>query len=387
MFNGIVQQYSDTSWANDTLKYSQAESYNADYDGANFERYYKTPRVFKEKGFSPYRDNEKIYDENATWFDYYKRSLGAMGDGFASGFTDMLPWNSWSSDVTDIEAARNMERAHAIGADNRGGFGSFMNNMTVDFGYTGGILAEFAAEELVMWAGAALAAPESGFASIAGAAAETTMQAGKLGKLFKKAMDLKTYTKSLAKTQDWIRNADKMRDIYSVAKSGASKLGKALVPETLKYADEMAQLGKKGDLVFDMAKTAKGFGALYRDARRVSASVSESAMEGGSAELEVRNRLADEIYATGRAPSQEEWADIYAKAADAGTETFWWNLPVLYASNAIVFEKAFKGFKPLEAFREELSSGLKGKLTYNQAWKAAGKKAWDVVDEIGRAHV
>jgi hypothetical protein len=122
MFNGIVQQYSDTSWANDTLKYSQAESYNADYDGANFERYYKVPSVFKEKGFSPYRDNEKIYDENATWFDYYKRSLGAMGDGFASGFTDMLPWNSWSSDVTDIEAARNMERAHAIGADNRGGF-------------------------------------------------------------------------------------------------------------------------------------------------------------------------------------------------------------------------------------------------------------------------
>jgi hypothetical protein len=104
-------------------------------------------------------------------------------------------------------------------------------------------------------------------------------------------------------------------------------------------------------------------------------------MEGGSAELAVRDKLADEIYATGRAPSQEEWADIYAKAADAGTETFWWNLPVLYASNAIVFEKAFKGFKPLEAFKEELSSGIKGKLTYNQAWKAANKKAWEVVDK------
>jgi len=383
LFSNITQSYQDTKWANDVAKYAKEESYNADYDGANFERYYKVGSVFKDRGFSPYRDNEEIYNKEATWFDYYKRSFGAMGDGFVSGFTDMLPWNSWSSDLTDVEAARNMERAHAIGADTRGGFGSFVNNMTVDFGYTAGILGEFAAEEIAMWAGAAFLAPESGGTSLATASAESASQFAKL----KKLMDLKTYGKALSKSYDWVRNADKMKDIYSLAKSGAKGLGRGLtaaaeglIPETFKYADELADLGKKGELVFDLAKTAKGFGALYRDARRVTAATSESAMEGGSAELAVRDRLADEIYAQGKTPTVKDWERIYAEAANAGRETFWWNLPVLFASNAIVFDKAFKGFKPMEAFREELTQGIKGKLTFNQAWKQANQKAWKRID-------
>jgi len=383
LFSNITQSYQDTKWANDVAKYAKEESYNADYDGANFERYYKVGSVFKDRGFSPYRDNEEIYNKEATWFDYYKRSFGAMGDGFVSGFTDMLPWNSWSSDLTDVEAARNMERAHAIGADTRGGFGSFVNNMTVDFGYTAGILGEFAAEEIAMWAGAAFLAPESGGTSLGAASLESASQFAKL----KKLMDLKTYGKALSKSYDWVRNADKMKDIYSLAKSGAKGLGRGLtaaaeglIPETFKYADELADLGKKGELVFDLAKTAKGFGALYRDARRVTAATSESAMEGGSAELAVRDRLADEIYAQGKTPTVKDWERIYAEAANAGRETFWWNLPVLFASNAIVFDKAFKGFKPMEAFREELTQGIKGKLTFNQAWKQANEKAWKRID-------
>lgn len=76
------------SWAKNPFHYNKEKSYNADYDGANFARYAATPRVMREYGFHPYRDNEKLYNEKATNWEYFKRSGGEAWELFKTGFVD-----------------------------------------------------------------------------------------------------------------------------------------------------------------------------------------------------------------------------------------------------------------------------------------------------------
>ena len=376
--NSLIEESNNSlktanQWARNPYHYAKTKTYNADYDGANFKRYASVPRVFKEHGFSLYRDNEGLYNENATWWDYYKRSAGASWELFKTGFNDMLPWNAWDGKSADLVAAKEMERWHAIGADSRSGAGAFMNNMTVDSGYTFGILAEFAAEEIVLWGATVL----SGGASGELAAARTVKKVGDV----KDALSLVGLRKNIGRAYDWMRSPEKMKDVYGYAKGTLKSAGKAIVPQTANFiAHDILAAGKTGDLVFDMAKTSKGFGAFYRDSRAVAAVLSEASLEGGSAELMVRDQLIDGYYEkNGRTPSDEEMVGIYQEAANAGRQTYLWNLPALYISNQIVFETALKGFKPAAVFREELSQGLSGRLAYNAAWKKAGKVAWSTV--------
>lgn len=374
------------NWATNPYHYAKTVTYNADYDGANFKRYAAVPRLMREYGFTPYRDNESLYNEHASNWEYFSRSVGQGFELFKTGFSSMLPWNAWDGEEVDLQAAREMERAHAIGADTRSGFGSWVNNMTVDSGYTFGILGEFAAEELVGWVGSTLLAPETAGGSWAVMGAETVSAVNKMRKLFNLADRAKDLAKGIGRTYDWVRSADKMKDIYNYAKTGTKWVGKQLLPESFKWGSEMMKSGftmRGGQLVMDAAKASKGFGAFYRDMRAYAAVVSEAKLEGGSAELQVRDKLIDEYVAShnGEMPDQATMNRIYTEAANAGHSTFWWNVPALYISNKIVFDKALKGFKPIAAFREELEIGIKGRLAFNEAWKQAGVKAWTVVDD------
>ena len=362
-------------WARNPYQYGKLKTYNADYDGANFARYAAVPRVFKEQGFSLYRDNEELYNENATWWDYFKRSAGASWQLFKTGFTDMLPWNAWDGKSSDLVAAKEMEKWHAIGADSRSGIGSFMNNMTVDSGYTFGILAEFAAEEIALWGATVLSGGATG-----GAAWTRTVK--KIDDV-KDALSIEGLRSKVNKAYDWMKSPEKMKDIYNYAKGTLKSVGKTIIPQTGSFiANDIIAAGKKGDLVFDMAKASKGFGAFYRDSRAVAAVLSEASLEGGSAELQVRDQLIDGFYEkNGFLPNDKQMEAIYSEAANAGRETYLWNLPALYISNQIVFETALKGFKPAAVFREELKTGLAGRLTFNEAWKKAGVKAWSTVEE------
>lgn len=364
--------------AKDPFQYTKERSYNADYDGANFERYYKTPRLFKKLGFSPTRNNEELYNSNASWFDYFKRSAGSALDLAATGFTDMLPWNAWDGKSRDIDAARQMERAHAIGADTRSGVGSFVNNLTVDSGYTFGILAEFAAEEIALWAGSTAVAPLTAGGSWVAALGKASADVAKVGKGIEKALDLANLYKSVDKAYDWMKSADKARDVYNAAKTGASWAAKQLVPNTVDWAKSAV---KAGPQAFDLAKASKGFGAFYRDSRSISSVLSEASMEGGSTELQVRNDLIDEYFEkNGKMPEGAELENIYNLAANAGRETYLWNLPALYISNKIVFDRAFKGWKALAAFDEKLASSLAGDVVFKKAVKEAGEEAFQLVE-------
>jgi len=378
------------SWAKDQYKYGKDYSYDADYTGLNFQRYYNAPRVFKQVGFSPWRDNEKIYNDKMTWWDSFKRSSGQAGHLFGTGFSSMLPWNAWDGDDTDEKSAKDMERAHAIGADNRGGAGAFANNLMLDSGYTLGIGAEFAAEELGIWAASTVAAPFTAGGSWAAAAAETGLQAAKLGKLLK---NFGTFGKGISKLNEGLKalkDVDKARDVFNYVKSGkpVTELMKVLTPGTFAFGAETYNLAKaarmanSGENIYTLARAAKGVGAFYRDSREIAAVLSESKLEGGSTELEMRKTLTDSFFEkNGRMPNADEYQQIDQHAYDAGREDYLWNLPALWISNKIVFDKAFKGIPGVQSFRKEMSEGLAGKLVLDEAAAKSGQKAWSVVEK------
>lgn len=370
------------SWAQDQYKYGKNFSYDADYTGLNFQRYYNAPKVYNKVGFSPWRDNEKIYNSQMTWWDSFKRSAGQAGKLFGTGFSSMLPWNAWDADDTDEKSAKEMERAHAIGADNKGGVGSFFNNLMLDSGYTLGIGAEFAAEELALWGATALTAGALGEVAIA----RTGTNAAKLA-----SKTLGNTEKILGKTNEALKglsDVGKARDVWKSVKAGkpVAAVMDILTPQTYKFFDETTSLAraakntKSGENIYTLARASKGVGAFYRDAREIAAVLSESKLEGGSVELEMRNKLTDEFYnKNGRMPNANEYQEIFSAAHDAGRETYLYNLPALWISNKIVFDKALKGFAPMQTFRKELSEGLAGKLAFDQAASKAGKEAWSVV--------
>ena len=55
-------------WAVDKTRYGKPWSYDADATGSNFNRYYQRQGVYKQIGFSPWRDNESAYKERTTLF-------------------------------------------------------------------------------------------------------------------------------------------------------------------------------------------------------------------------------------------------------------------------------------------------------------------------------
>jgi hypothetical protein len=373
------------AYARDQYKYGKNYAYDADYTGLNFQRYYNAPKIYKQVGFSPWRDNEKIYNEKMTWWDSFKRSAGQSGQLMGTGFSSMLPWNAWDGDDTDEESAKDMERAHAIGYDNKGGVGGFANNLMLDAGYTMGIGAEFAAEELALWAGSTLLAPFTGGGSWVAAGAETASQVAKISKL---TTNLGTAGRILNKIHEGLaalKDISKARDVFNYVKSGkpVNQLMEILTPGTFKFAQETAKLArtaKTGENIYNLATAAKGVGAFYRDAREIAAVLSESKLEGGSTELEMRKQLTDDFFRdNGRMPSAVEYQQIFQHAYDAGRETYLWNMPALWISNKIVFDKAFKGIKPLQTFRKELSEGMAGKLVFDEVARKAGRDAWSVV--------
>lgn len=396
--------HSPDSYARNPLKYGSTYSYDADYTGQNFARYYSAPKVFKQVGFSPWRDNESLYNNKMSWFDSYTRAVGQGTKLAGLSFSSMLPWNAWDGSATDKNSAASM-RAHAIGADNReqGGVGKFFNNLTLDAGYTVGILAEFGAEEIALWAGSTALAPFTGGSSWMAASAEAVNNFRKATSLAKNIRQTGRVIAETGKVEKELNAISKvtggLRNWYKEVKAGGvggalEKIGDLATPSTFAWAKDSYQAAKtaeKGDKIFNIARVSQGFGSFYRDTREMAAVLSESKMEGGMVEAEMRDTLVDKFYKdNGRMPDANDYAKIYQHAHNAGKETFMWNLPALWISNKIVFDKAFKGVKAFRAFRENLMVGTskltsrvaKGKYVYGavkattaETLKSLGTKA------------
>jgi hypothetical protein len=336
-----------------TYNKGKSAVFGADMDNHMYERYYNHPK-FKELGFNPFINNEALYNANSTFGDDFSRTWGQWKSLVYMGAKDAFSFGP----ASDKKFARDFENAMAIGSSNRGGVGGFMNNLFLNSGYTFGIMAEILAEEAAMWVGSAL----TGFSTAGLAAARTAENLARLGKTARTGERLTGFfakTNKAVQGLDGLEDVNVARNVFQSMKTGTIAAGKyvgqkaaagvkaipgMLVPESAQFLTNFSKL----DNLSGASKTAKGFGAFYRDVRNLRLAYGESALEAGMVENETLKNLYDDFRnKNGRDPNADEIAKIRKTAGNAAMLTHNQNLPLIFFSNQIVFNSFFKSFSPL----------------------------------------
>ena len=327
--------------AQNPYQMGKATPFGAGLHHHQYERYYEHPK-FEELGFSPFRDNETFYNEKTGTWDDFKRAFGEWGTLAKLGFKDAMGFG----DLTDQENAKTFERAIAIGQSSREGMAGFSTNLFLNSGYTMGIMGEMAAEEI----GLAFITAMSG-GSLSQVTGPTMWARG--ARAFGKVKNAWQVGANLTKTLANLKDVNKARAYFQKT---AQATGRFINPleETTQFLSVTRHADKFKDLS-NLAKTATGFGAFYRDIRNLRLVYGESSLEGGMVENQMYSELLGEHYEKyGRPPTDEEAKVISNTAAQAGVSTALWNMPVIFLSNKIVFDNMFKGFNPLSKFTDDI---------------------------------
>lgn len=371
---GIPNNINLSAWGkkqNDNIidKLNQAQSYGYDEyqnlkpytfgTGAkhtSFDRYYHHPK-FEEIGFTPFRDNEALYNENATVMDDLVRGMSQWDDIFAS--TIKSSYRSLGDIFTgdffepDQESAYELENAMNIGYSSRGGIAGGFNNLALQSAIPVAMGVDFLASEFLL----ALTG------NIPGMGLKTVQTGATVGKM-----------------AELLSNFPKLKNFYQGARTvGRESLSFAL-PNTIK---NVAEYGPGSNKLLNFANTVGSFGDFYKDLRNMNYALSESKLEGGL----VKNKLADDLIFEhigeyGESPDDQTMARIYDHAQDAGFTTTAINFPIIFASNKIILDNLFTTPKyGARGILEVIDAGLKNgkKLIYDaskigvgQAFKEVG---------------
>lgn len=328
-----------------------------------FERYYMHPN-FDKLGYSPWRDNDRLYNENSSWVSNLGRSTKAMGYIAGTAFQENLPFIS-TLDLFDPldyeeEAAGNISRMMKIGYDTSGGLGAFTNNFLLNTGITLGIATSALAEEV----GIALASGLMAKTGVGIPAAASTFGVGTFATLGKFARNIGKVITANKTLWNVASKADELKSIYDF-----SKIGRAL---DNKVVDFFNPLSATTDLLKNYPETFKSlnalgkastsFGAFYKDARRSARVLNEAQLEGGLVLNQmVEDGIRKEYDATGQYPSEEKLASIRAAAENAAFATTMINLPLIHFSDKIgldnIIAKLPKGKNLLSSLDDVKSLG------------------------------
>jgi len=338
-----VQALGNDEAVKDQFKYGRAYSYGAGYKNQNFERYYKHGK-FDELGFSPYRDNDALYNEKGSWWDDFNRMRGEWDNLAFSGFKSI-----WGSEET---ANEEMEKGMAIGSSTRGGFGSSVINFGLNSAYTVGIIGELALEDAAL---AALEFGTMGAATPEVAAVGGARNAMAFGRLVKAWEGTSAFLKTL-------KNAEQAKDVFNAAKAGEklTDFAKWANPfqRSMEWTTHLAKGTNGVSNLGNMAKVSKTFGNFYRDLRELNVAHSEARLEGEGAAVEYQNKLVDEFYNEhGRMPDNNEAKEIYDRAQSVKSSVTLANDITIYATNKLVFEDLFEGVRPGSKIAESFLEG------------------------------
>jgi len=340
------------------------------FSSSNFDRYYNHPN-FNELGFHPYRDNDTFYNENSTWWDDHRRMWGQWGKVFGTGFTstydaigDMFSTDGYLQ--ADVEGADAFADAMRIGNSTKKGIGGFTNRLILNSGYTVGILASIAAEELV------LAGLE--YVTIGGAtpivASRTAFNIVRLGRITDKVGDAARASEALLKT---MKNADEVAGFW--ARAGKWSIT-ALTPNTVQAMKVWKTTQNTAQGLSTMAKLAKTSGGLYRDFRMMNLAMAESKLEAGM----VKNDMFIDLYGEhklkyGAAPEGQDLENITNSANNAAFTTTMINFPVIFFSNQFIFGTALRGFRGTASLMAAARKGIGGQIIKRGAKQIAKGKS------------
>jgi hypothetical protein len=349
-------------------------TYNGDFDGANFERYYSSA-PFKKLGFNPYRDNDTLYNNNMTSGDEFVRAASQWPSLVATGFSSgVRAWGTLFTDplASDVKGAREMQKAMAIGSSTKEGVASFFTNTFLNSGYTIGIGAEMLAETAALWGATALTGGLDSAVTLP--AWMTRMGQG---------------AKALAKGAETIETAKKLSKVSQIkAFWDANKYGKALgvIGKSLNPlentwevgkgiasgANSLEYLNKSTGTINRFAQASANFGEFAKDIIMTKGAVSEAQLEGGMVKLDVTKSLIEQYRAKngGKDPEGEELRKIEGIAGDEANRTAFWNLPAIMWSNKFMYETLFA---PFEKTAKKGLSNLAKDVLFKETKDASGK--------------
>ena len=360
----------------DKNTYAKIYSYNAGPDGnAFYERYAAYgDETFSKIGFSPLRDNEAIFNANTTWWDDHKRMMThsfwpLFSRGFVSGPKSLMKIATGDFFGSDAEDARAYTEAAAIGQSSKKGFGSFVNNTVMNFGYSAGIMSEAILEEIA----GVLLAPVTFGGSFFYSTANLAKNSFRAIRGIDKSIDGYKAVNATLKSVDNIAGARKFwQQANKIGTSAFSPVGNTV---------KAFQAARASDNLTNLGTAFKTFGGFYRDVQRINMSLSEARLEGGIAKNEVYDKLYNEYYAkNGKAPNDEDQYKMVQQSEKASLNTVLWNTALIYGSNAITFPNimgpkgGIRNFVKNSAQEFKTIKGGKfgdyGKIVYNKAAKS-----------------
>ena len=363
------------------VSYSPIYSYKDGPDGAAFYDRYAAfgQEKFDRVGYTPFRDNESVYNANTSWFERNNRMLTnsflpLVTTGFVSAPRSL--WKMAHGDFSaDADYAEVYERASAIGQDSSSGFGSFFNNAMMNFGYTAGIMTEIILEE----AAAGLLAPLTGGASLFATNANLLRRGLNTVDAIKDADKAVDGMRATTKLADDLNDINKTRNFFMDTKVGRfiNPLGSTLNATRLNRTNPNNLTG----LAKSYASVMNTAGGLYRDVRAFNAALSEGRLEAGFTENQVFNQLYNDYYeATGNIADNAMQGEMLQQAKVAGTENLIWNTGLVYGTNKIVFPNILGP-------KAGLRTGMLSRLQDVKAWKhgkVVFERSKDVADNIAK---
>lgn len=341
------------NWARNDYVYGKQFSYGAGWNATKFERYYNHPN-FQKLGFNPRIDNETIYNQNSTWWDDFVRMGTVWGSLAYSGFKSPYDFGSENT-------AQDFSKAMALGMSQQGGVGGFFTNLTLQSAHTLGMMFEMVMENyLLAAAGALTGGTTTGLAALKTAAgARRFFQFGEA-------------VKSVNQLSKELREINNTREaVSSINQTGTlGRVGKLMSPATTEYITNLYNGANGFREMNQFVKMRKGAGAVFRDLREINWAVSESMMEGNMARVDYTDERINRFYEeNGRMPTFDESKQIFEDSKSVDLAVSLTNIPVIYFSNRLVFDKLFRGFAPASAVEQTMLQGSKRKFIRNADWK------------------
>ena len=333
-----VRSYEDKNdWATVT-------SYNSGPTGHFYERYNDFTQPGKIEFHPDSQNNEAILNNNTNFLgDMYRTTTQALLPMIWNGVKGVYSstakiFNEGDFLGEDPQLAREYAYITAKNTSTKDNLGSFINNLTMNLGYTAGIMSTALFEN---WLGA-------GISAFTGVKAATPKAANLLWKEYQagKTVDgIKSYTTML----DELKDINKVREVWNkengigrIQKIAQSNVGRVLNPFS-NITDNFYGIVNNADDFTGYMQSSRNIvntaGAAYRDFRNINLAVSESRLESGM----VYNTLVNDLYNdfttfNGRPPSDSDMEDIIAQAKQGAYETSFMNAGLIFLTNKVSFD-------------------------------------------------
>ena len=390
--NSIVEKAKNTAPEVNPYYAMKPYTYSGDMDNNLFERYHSSGEVYDKLGFSPYRNNEELYNKNMTLGDEFVRAAKQWDDLVGVGFMSGI--RSWETIFTDplapdMQGAKDMEHIMNVGSSGKGGVGGFFVNTFLNSGYTVGVGMDFLGEELVLM-GATAATGGAGGGAMIGKGLSAVNKLFNIGEKTKTGAQLTGAAVDILKAEKDINNLSGVKAIgnnFNDARGFWNKVNKGATTALRTTADILNPLDntvaalKATDYATNYAKTVKTFGAFADDLLMIKGAVSEAKLEGGMVKMDATEKLINEYRndkvrnPEGKLPEGEELKKIEKIAQDEATKTAYWNLPAIITSNKLMYATMLAPLRRIMG--REVQELIPAIVLENKAFREVGEGVMD----------